>query len=184
MRIYRILLSSEAIAVILLLFGYGWIIGSEFFAASISNNPISLLNIQIFKGLIFVTVASSGLYGLLYLKDKELQQNHKYTNSILETIDVAIMVVTHNGIFDSVNSAFVDIFGYQKEEVVGQHFTKLLNEEDFAKGHYNFRQLMEGMPLPNEEWKVFDKSGNPKTLLINTHILQTDGKKLLITSAT
>jgi PAS domain S-box-containing protein len=184
MRIYRILLSSEAIAAILLLFGYGWIIGSEFITASIGDNSISLLNIQIFKGLIFVTVASSGLYGLLYLKDKELQQNHKYTNSILETIDVAIMVVAQNGIFNSVNSAFVDIFGYQKEEIVGQHFTKLLIEEDIAKGHYNFRQLMEGMPLPNEEWKVFDKSGNPKTLLINTHILQTNGDKFLITSAT
>ncbi|PAU92734.1 hypothetical protein CK503_15330 [Aliifodinibius salipaludis] len=184
MRFYRVLLSSKAIAVILLLFGYGWIIGSDFLIANISNNTFSFIDIRIFKGLIFVTIASTGLYVLLYLKDRELKQSRQYTDSILETIDVAILVITEDGILDSVNSAFVNIFGYPKKEIVGQHFTELLSEENLEIGNHVFQQMMKGKPLPNEEWNIFDKSGTPITLLINGHILQNEEKKLLIVSAT
>ncbi|WP_445664062.1 sensor histidine kinase [Fodinibius sp. AD559] len=184
MRFYNILLNSKAITLILLLFGYGWVIGSDLIAAHISDNTFSFIHIQIAKDLIFVTIASSGLYLLLYLKDKELEENRRYTNSILETIDVGILVITEDGILDNVNSAFVNIFGYPKKEIIGQHFTKLLGEENFERGNHYFQQMIEGRPLPNEEWIFFDKSGNPITLLIDAHILQTDEEKFLILSAT
>lgn len=183
MRIKRILLSSKAIAFMLLLFGYTWIIGSDFIAANINSNPFSLYSIQILKGLLFVTIASIGVYALLYFKDKELEQRRRYTDSILETIDVAIIVINEKGIIDSVNNAFVNIFGYNRKEIIGRHFSHLLSENNYERGYHDFQQLLKGQSFPNEEWVINDKSGNPISLVLNSEILQGDSGKYLIISA-
>ncbi|WP_441000003.1 sensor histidine kinase [Fodinibius sp. SL11] len=183
MRFYRILLDSKSIALMLLLFGYGWIIGSDFIAAELNDHAFSLLNIQILKGLLFVTIASAGVYTLLYLKDKSLEQGRRYTDSILETIDVAILVITEEGIIDNVNNAFVHIFEYDKKEVVGRHFSYLLSENNYERGFHDFQQLLEGQSFPNEEWVINDKTGNPISLVLNSEILQNDNEKFLILSA-
>lgn len=117
-----------------------------------------------------------GVYGLLYLKDKQLAQKQQYTHSILQTIDVAIIEVTEDGILNSVKSAFINIFGYTQKETVGQHFTKLLSEENIEKGRHDFQQLMEGNSLPDKEWNIYDKEGNPISLLINANTLQNKKK--------
>lgn len=184
MKFYRSLLSSKAIALMLLLFGYGWIITSDFIAAYVNGHAFSLFNIQILKGLLFVTIASAGVYALLYLKDKELEQGRRFTDSILQTIDVAILVITEEGVIDSVNSAFSNIFGHTKKEIVGKHFTKLLPEERIDKGYHNFNQLLEDNTLPDEEWDIYDKDGNPLSLLVDAHVLQNDEEKFLLISAT
>lgn len=183
MKFKRILLSSKAIAFMLLLFGYGWIITSDFIAASINDNVFSLLNIQILKGLLFVTIASVGVYALLYLKDKELEQRRKYTDSILETIDVAILVITEKGMIDRVNTAFKNIFGYTRKEIVGRHFSYLLSDNNYERGHHDFQKLLEGQSFPNEEWVINNKSGNSISLILNSEILQDDEEKYLILSA-
>lgn len=183
MRIKRILLSSKAIALMLLLFGYGWIIGSDFIAATINDHAFSLLSIQIIKGLLFITISSAGVYALLYLKDKELEHSRRYTDSILETIDVAILVITEEGVIDSVNRAFINIFGYTRKEIVGRHFSHLLSETNYERGIHDFQQLLEGQSFPNEEWVINDKSGNPISLILNSEILQGDKEKYLILSA-
>ncbi|MDZ7660362.1 PAS domain S-box protein [Fodinibius sp.] len=183
MKIKRILLSSKAIALMLLLFGYVWIITSDFIAAYVNGNTFSLLNIQVLKGLLFITIAAAVVYILLYLKDKELDQSRRYTDSILETIDVAILVMNQDGQIDSVNNAFVNIFGYTRKEIVGRHFTTLLSKETHGKGNQNFQQLIEGTSLPNEEWVINDKSGKPISLLINSEVLESDEDKYLILSA-
>lgn len=183
MKIKRVLLSSKAIALMLLLFGYGWIISSDFIAANFNGHDFSLLNIQILKGLLFVTIASAGVYTLLYLKDKELEQSRRYTDSILETIDVAILVLTEDGIIDSINSAFVKTFGYSRKEIIGQHFSYLLTENNYKRGYHDFHKLLEGQSFPNEEWVINDKSGNSITLILNSEILQGDNETYLILSA-
>lgn len=183
MKFYRVLLDSKAIALMLLLFGYAWIIGSDFLAAYVNDHAFNLLNLQILKGLLFVSIASAGVYGLLYLKDKALAQGRRYTDSILETIEVAILVITEEGIIDSVNRAFINIFGYTRKEIVGRHFSYLLSENNYERGFHDFQQLLEGQSFPNEEWVVNDKSGNPISLVLNSEILQADNEKYLIISA-
>lgn len=183
MKFYRILLDSKSIALMLLIFGYGWIIITDFIASYVNGHAFSLLNIQILKGLLFVTIASTGVFALLYLKDKALEQGRRYTDSILETIDVAILVLTEEGTIDSVNNAFVNIFGYHKNEVVGRHFSYLLSENNYERGYNDFQEVLEGKSFPNEEWVINDKSGKPISLVLNSEILQSDDKKYLIISA-
>jgi len=183
MKFKRILLSSKAIALMLLLFGYGWIITSDFLAAYANGNTFSLINIQILKGLLFVTIASMGVYALLYLKDRELEQSHRYTDSILETIDVAILVITEDGIIDHANRAFENIFGYTKKEMEGHHFSNLLSERNYERGYDDFQKLLEGYSFPNEEWVISDKSGNPISLILNSEIMHGDQNDFFILSA-
>jgi PAS domain S-box-containing protein len=183
MRLYRTLLDSKSIALLLLIFGYAWIIASDFLTAYYNNHAFNFFSIQILKGLLFITIASAGVYLLLYLKDSALEQSRRYTDSILETIDVAILVITEEGIIDSVNNAFVHIFEYDKKEVVGRHFSYLLSENNHERGFHDFQQLLEGESFPNEEWVINDKSGSPISLVLNSEILQSENEKFLILSA-
>lgn len=109
MKIPQLLLNSKTIALTLLLVGYIWIILTDFLVADMVNDVFAFLNLQLYKGFLFITIASVGLYVLLHIRDKKLADNRRYTDAILETIEVGIMVVDEKGIIDSVNNRLINI---------------------------------------------------------------------------
>ena len=77
-----------------------------------------------------------------------------------------ILIMDNKGIIEGTNQAFLDNFGYAKNELNGQHFRALFNESDRNQNK------------PERELATVLKDGNAPD---ENYILNKDGKEILVT---
>lgn len=98
------------------------------------------------------------------LEEKYRLQNIKY-KTIFDEAPVGICVTDINGRFQYVNKAYTKIYGYSKDELIGQHFTLVTRPEDkdfWAKKHDRF--LIHNEDDPKGKWVVRRKNGEQITI--------------------
>lgn len=84
--------------------------------------------IEYFKGLVS-TLAESGLRQLEYKNSqKELEKSKKYLNTILNSVNEAIILHDFHGNILDVNSTATKMYGYSFEEFIGMNTKNLLSE--------------------------------------------------------
>lgn len=105
---------------------------------------------------------------------KEKQKNSEsdiFYTKIFETANLGICLTDKEGRFAVVNPAYCKIYGYSEQELIGEHFTKVVAEENrdlMRELHDTFIQGgQEEIPI---EWDVVGKEGK------KLHILATAGK--------
>lgn len=178
-------LNRKSIVLICLLFGYGWILLTDLIAKNFSYAIISFHQFEVIKGLIFVTIASSGLYGLLYLRDQKLEESQEFADSILETANVGIALIEESGVLMRVNNTFARMFGYEKEDLVGEYFTRIIPEHPDINSRQAFTRLLKGAENYKREWTAIDSKGNEIKVLIDTSVLEEiAGRRYLVVSVT
>lgn len=127
------------------------------------------------------------LISIIKEKDEKLSRfmaNLKIENSlnkIIESAPIGICLTDKNGCFEFVNASYCDIYGYDKEELLGKKFTIVVPEkekEKFQKMHDNFIEY--GTEIRGE-WRVKGKDGNELIILADAARLEDkegDFKKL------
>jgi len=93
--------------------------------------------------------------GALSDKDKEV-----LLEAIFNQANIGICITDKDGIFRFLNRAYCNIYGYEKEELLGRHFTIVVQEsqkEYASKMHDRF--ILEGLNEIPMEWSVVDKKG-------------------------
>lgn len=84
--------------------------------------------IEYFKGLVS-TLAESGLRQLEYKNSqKELEKSQKYLNTILNSVNEAIILHDFDGNIIDVNNTATSIYGYSFEEFIGMNTKNLISE--------------------------------------------------------
>ena len=98
--------------------------------------------------------------------------------SVFEAADIGISIVNKEGIFVEVNKAFCELYGYSKDEIIGNHFSMMLAEEfkdEALKQHDNFfenKESIKGIGTVKQKdgtefavqitaVKIFDTEGKP-----------------------
>jgi len=79
-----------------------------------------------------------------------------------------VYVTGKDGQFLTVNDAALEISGYAREELVGEHVSLLMNETDIARGSEEIRELLDGAETTTYEISVHTKSGD--TRHVENHI--------------
>ncbi len=75
----------------------------------------------------------------LYLSNVEIRESEERTRAILNTVASGIITANDQGVIESVNHATEQVFGYQADEMVGQHLRMLMpasydeHGDDFIK---------------------------------------------------
>lgn len=80
---------------------------------------------------------------------------------------LAFCLTDHEGNFVEVNTAYTELYGYTEDELIGQHFTKVVPEdyrETAAKIHDDFIAGQNEMPA---EWTVVGKDGAPMQIMVH-----------------
>lgn len=117
--------------------------------------------------------------------DRELDKSQRLLDAIFEVANVGICVTNEEGKFELVNDAYCRIYGYTKEELIGNSFTMVVPEdikEQAAKLH---REFMDGKPELNSEWKVVRKDGQILDIYVTGGLLiHEDGTRLKVTTVT
>lgn len=71
---------------------------------------------------------------------EELKLNEEHYLALAETINEAIFRLDENFVFLFVNAGVKSVFGFEKEELLGQHMTRLFPEEVFRHHEPEFRK--------------------------------------------
>ncbi|NJP04830.1 MAG: PAS domain S-box protein [Chloroflexaceae bacterium] len=106
-----------------------------------------------------------------------LEQSESRFRSIFEHVPAGICITNGQGLFEYVNPAYCDLYGYQMDELINQPFTLVVPEarHDWAMNLHNVF-MEEGREIPRE-WQVLRKSGEVMNILANAaYITGDDGK--------
>ncbi|MBC3936165.1 PAS domain S-box protein [Undibacterium sp. CY7W] len=114
--------------------------------------------------------------------EQAMQDQAAHTQAILDNVLDGIITVNHKGKIDAVNPAAANIFGYQRDELTGQHFSVLLPEHAQVTAHlFQGRALDEHAVLgAAKEIEARRKDGNVFPLDLSVSAVTRQGRPLYI----
>ncbi len=109
--------------------------------------------------------------------------------TIIDSTPLGICITNEDGIFEYVNDAYCRIYGYAPEELIGEHFTKVVTPDKvqfWRDLHDKYMQMtgeeIRGYSDIRTEWIVRHKDGSPLTILADAaRITREDGKHQKVT---
>ncbi|MBL1266952.1 MAG: GGDEF domain-containing protein [Halomonas sp.] len=103
-------------------------------------------------------------------------RSKRNTENVIKAAPIGICITTPSGHFEMVNPAYCEFYGYQPEELLGQHFTQVVPEENRAvlsAMHEEFMQGNENQEL-RQEWDVVIKNGERRTVIAEAARIEAD----------
>ncbi len=114
----------------------------------------------------------------------QLKHQEEFLQRIFERTPTGICIANESGFFEQANSAYCRLYGYTEEELVGQHFTKIIPDEDQLTTRNLLRQMVQkdGAKINAwREWNVVNKHGEKLVVLADIIMLRgvTGGTKII-----
>ncbi len=118
-----------------------------------------------------------------------MRRSEARLRTIIDSTPLGICITNENGIFEYVNDAYCRIYGYSPDELVGEHFTKIVSPDKvqfWRDLHDKYMQMtgdeIRGYSDIRTEWIVRHKDGKPITILADAaRITREDGKHQKVT---
>ncbi len=106
--------------------------------------------------------------------EEALQQSEERYRTIIDEMDEGYQEVDLAGNFTFFNEAFLKIFGYSRDEIMGTNYSMYAAEEEIAKKVYRAYNHMfkTGLPLNSFEWDIIRKDGARRTLEFYASLLR------------
>lgn len=108
--------------------------------------------IKLFSSQVSAALNAARLY-------RSLAESEKRYKELVETAQDAIITVSPEGVFTSLNRAFESITGWSREEWLGKNFSPLIHPEDRAVAMTGLQRVMQGEMPPLFELRVASRSG-------------------------
>jgi PAS domain S-box-containing protein len=115
-------------------------------------------------------------------KERELKESKSLFESIFNTAEAGLCLTDRDGYFRMVNKAYCEIYGYSKEELIGDRITKILPEAAHEEALEVSRKFVDGeqQSLPRT-WQVINKRGEQLDIRVSGSLIDTGTEKLQIT---
>ena len=112
------------------------------------------------------------------IADQRLRESEENYRNIVELAPEGIIKVNTKGTITTINSAFSQLTGYSKEEIVGKHISKLptMRKRDLPKYLKLFGSLLRGNKQPSIEYDWIHKDGTLRLAEARASILKKDNK--------
>lgn len=111
---------------------------------------------------------------------------HFHGNQLVETkllsniAHMAFCITNSEGRFHEANQAFIELFGYAREELIGQPFTMVVDEKDGPSLQTLHDLFIAGEDKMPTEWTVFQKDGTEMRVASNAvRMLNGNGVSML-----
>jgi diguanylate cyclase (GGDEF)-like protein/PAS domain S-box-containing protein len=146
---------AARIALIYLVFGTFWIVGSDTMLGWLVSDATSLTYLQSVKGAVFVLVTGAVFYYLghreikrQYEADREARARERALESLFEvTFDHAAVGMAHSsleGRFLRVNRAYCDMVGYSQDELSTLKYQDITHPDDLARDEEQTKRMLAG----------------------------------------
>lgn len=124
-------------------------------------------------------------YDFTDLKNTQISLKHEedFINSLFRLAGIGICVTDENARFVKVNKGYLDIYGYEGNELIGQSFSIVVPPGFRKSALENHEEFLEsGHEMPTE-WKVVRKDGKEINVYVTATLLKrSDGKRFKITT--
>lgn len=108
-----------------------------------------------------------------------------FYSAIWNTADVGMCVTNEECRFVMVNDAYCNTYGYNRDELVGQVFTKVLPKEDRNFAFDMHKRYLEGHPESEGEWTICRKDGELRTIWVTAaRVISDSGERFKVTTVT
>ncbi|ATJ81515.1 GGDEF domain-containing protein [Halomonas beimenensis] len=86
---------------------------------------------------------------------------------LIRAAPLGICITDAEGLFEMVNPAYCDFYGYREEELIGRHFTMLVPEADRARLGELHERFIRGQADQEirQEWEVVRKDGERRSII-------------------
>lgn len=113
------------------------------------------------------------------------QQSGGIKEKILNVLPIGVSITDKNGRYTFVNPRFCQIYGYEKDELIGKHFSMMVPDETNAKMNRLHDEFMDQQYELHGEWEAQRKGGETFTILVNAAYLEDEasGEPLKMTFA-
>lgn len=149
------------ITIIYILFGSLWILLSDAIVEYFFSDSAIISTIQTYKGWFYVLITGWLFYHLISREfrirsstEKSLQESEERYKS-LSDLTFESVLIHDRGVAIDFNKSFVNIFGYEPEELIGKNVIHLLVVDEYKKLVYE--NLKTGTPFPFE-FEVYNKN--------------------------
>ncbi len=111
--------------------------------------------------------------------EEALKRSEERYRTILNEMEEGYQEVDLKGNFTFFNDAFLSLFGYGKEEMMGTNFGRYAAEEGIAERLYRaYNELYRtGVPIKRDEWDIVRKDGVRRTLEFWAGMLHDEEKR-------
>ena len=114
--------------------------------------------------------------------EERLRVSEESQRKLVETAPVGICITNEDGLFESVNETYTEIYKYRPEELIGEHFTKVVPRSAYQFWLEKHDKFIVGQDETRGEFTVIDKNGNELTILAESaRIAGADGKVRKVT---
>ena len=126
--------------------------------------------------------------GLIDITDKKtISQRLSYTerllHSVFDTTSAGISITDENGLYVDVNSKYCEIYGYSREELIGNSFTLVVPKEFEMTLIDLHDRFIGGEKEVDAEWVVERKDGKRIDIFATARLLEyEDGSRFKVTS--
>ncbi|MBH8565311.1 PAS domain S-box protein [Nostoc sp. CENA67] len=109
-----------------------------------------------------------------------LQESEERFTKVFRTCPDAIGIITLEGHCVDVNDAFMELYGYSREEVVDRKVTNIKYWVNLEDRQRYLQDLHAGKPVRNREFAVRHKTGRIITVLFSADIIELQGQPHII----
>ncbi|WHH60099.1 EAL domain-containing protein [Petroclostridium sp. X23] len=106
-----------------------------------------------------------------------LPNYNKLIDAVFQAADVGICVTNEKGEFILFNDAYGRIYGYSREELIGEKFTIVVPDEEKQAVMEKHDDFIRGLPEIGREWKVKRKDGKILDVLVTAGLLIDENQK-------
>ncbi|QFY89137.1 PAS domain S-box protein [Magnetovirga frankeli] len=132
------------ITLIYLAFGSLWILLSDAVLTLLTADAVQLAEWQSYKGIAFILVTALLLFGLLQVRQRQLQRSETRFLATFEQAAVGLGLVAPDGRWLQVNQRLCALVGYSEEELLRIGFQDITHGEDLDADLDLLNQLLKG----------------------------------------
>lgn len=132
-----------------------------------------------------VDVVSLGIIDITEKKlfSQKLSHTERLLHSVFDTTSAGICITDEKGRYVDVNAKYCEIYGYSRDELIGQSFTMVVPEELHQTLNDLHDRFIDGEKELDAEWMVERKDGRRIDVFATARLLEyEDGSRFKITS--
>ncbi len=113
---------------------------------------------------------------LLKQAEKNVIEKKERYRSLFEEHSIPMLLLRLDGVIEEVNTAFVKLYGYEVEDIIGRVYTDIILESQEEDSFEEFEQLRVGTDAVDVEKIIIHRSGRKMDVLINRSPIVVKGE--------